>query len=87
MAYLNKGNVNLSSHNNKSLKEKFYPVHKALQQLNINAIVDGEIIVANEQGLSNFNAVKEIKERDELFKPVLSSGINIKLVLERMEQL
>ena len=54
LAYLNKNKVQVSSRNNKSFNEKFYPVHKALQQLNINAVLDGEIIVAGEEGLSNF---------------------------------
>ena len=52
--YLNKGKVQLSSRNNKSFNEKFYPVHDALQELKLNAILDGEIIVAGEEGLSNF---------------------------------
>lgn len=54
LAYLNNGKVQLSSRNNKSFNEKFYPVYKALQQLEINAVLDGEIIVADDEGLSNF---------------------------------
>src|SRR5688572_705394 len=54
LAFLNKGKVKLTSRNNKSFNEKFYPVYKALQGLKINAILDGEIIVAGEEGLSNF---------------------------------
>ena len=54
LAFLNKGKVQLSSRNNKSFNEKFYPVHNALQELKINAVLDGEIIVAGEEGLSNF---------------------------------
>jgi bifunctional non-homologous end joining protein LigD len=54
LAYLDKSKVQLSSRNNKSFNEKFYPVHEALQELQLNAILDGEIIVAGEDGLSNF---------------------------------
>jgi bifunctional non-homologous end joining protein LigD len=54
LAFLNKGKVQLRSRNNKSFDEKFYPVHKALQELSINAVLDGEIIVAGEQGISSF---------------------------------
>lgn len=54
LAFLNSGKVQLSSRNKKSFNEKFYPVHKALQELKLNAILDGEIIVAGEEGLSNF---------------------------------
>jgi len=34
-----------------------------------------------------YNSVKEIKQRDELFKPVLGKGINIKSVIKKMEKL
>ncbi len=54
IAYLKNGNVQISSRNNKSFNEKFYPIYSALQELNINAILDGEIVVVNEEGLSNF---------------------------------
>jgi bifunctional non-homologous end joining protein LigD len=55
LAFLDKGKVHLSSRNRKSFDEKFYPVHKALQELKLSAVLDGEIIVAGKGGLSNFN--------------------------------
>lgn len=54
LAYLNKRNVDLRSRNNKSFNEKFYPVYDALAELNLYAILDGEIIVAGKEGVSNF---------------------------------
>src|SRR5687768_635112 len=54
LAYLNKGKVELRSRNNKSFNKKFYPVHEALKELEINAVLDGEIIVAGDEGLSSF---------------------------------
>jgi bifunctional non-homologous end joining protein LigD len=54
LAYLNKGTVDLRSRNNKSFNEKFYPVYEAMQQWKINAVIDGEIIVVNEKGISDF---------------------------------
>jgi bifunctional non-homologous end joining protein LigD len=54
LAFLNKSKVELTSRNRKSFNEKFYPVHKALQELKLNAVLDGEIIVAGKTGLSNF---------------------------------
>ena len=54
IAYLNKGEVEIQSRNNKSFNEKFYPVHNALQHWKINAVLDGEIIVASDKGISNF---------------------------------
>lgn len=54
LAYLNKGKVELKSRNNKSFNEKFYPVYTALSGLKLNAVLDGEVIVAAENGVSNF---------------------------------
>ena len=58
LALMNKGKVELKSRNDKSFNEKFYPVTAALAEWNINAIVDGEIVVLNEQGISNFGALQ-----------------------------
>ena len=54
LAYLRNGKADLRSRNNKSFNEKFYPVHAALSGLKINAVFDGEIIVASENGVSSF---------------------------------
>ncbi|MEO5889967.1 MAG: DNA ligase D [Ferruginibacter sp.] len=54
IAYVNKGKVELRSRNNKSFNEKFYAVYEALKKWNINAVVDGEIIVADDEGMANF---------------------------------
>jgi bifunctional non-homologous end joining protein LigD len=54
LGFINKGEVELLSRNNKDFNDKFYPIHKALQKWNINAVVDGEILVLNDKGVSNF---------------------------------
>src|SRR6478735_484179 len=54
LAYLNKGTVEMRSRNNKSFNEKFYAIYNALQQWKINAVLDGEIMVINDEGISNF---------------------------------
>ena len=54
ISYLDKGRVTIRSRNNKSFNEKFYPVYNALKNWKVNAIVDGEIVVINEQGLPDF---------------------------------
>jgi len=58
VAMINKGNVNLVSRNNKPFNEKFYPIVDALKKWNINAIIDGEAVVLNEKGVSNFGALQ-----------------------------
>lgn len=54
LAFMNKGEVELLSRNNKTFNEKFYPIHRILQDWKINAVLDGEILVLNEKGISNF---------------------------------
>jgi bifunctional non-homologous end joining protein LigD len=58
IAFCNKTKVELKSRNDKSFNEKFYPVHKAVQDWNINAVVDGEVVVLDENGKSNFGALQ-----------------------------
>ena len=54
IAYCHKNKVQLLSRNHKSFDEKFYPVHKALSELNFEAVMDGEVIVQGNDGISNF---------------------------------
>ena len=58
LGYLHQDVVNLCSRNNKSFNQKFYPIHEALQQWKINAVVDGEIVVVNEQGIPDFGKLQ-----------------------------
>lgn len=58
VAFMNKGKVALKSRNDKSFNEKFYPVFEALQRWNVNAIVDGEIVVVNDKGSADFGALQ-----------------------------
>lgn len=58
IAFCNKDQVELKSRNEKSFNEKFYPVLHALQQWNIHAVVDGEVVVLDENGKPNFGALQ-----------------------------
>lgn len=58
LAFLNEGEVELRSRNDKSFNDKFYPVTNALQQWKINAILDGEIVVTSDNGISNFGELQ-----------------------------
>ena len=57
LAYLQKGKVELRSRNNKSF-EKYYPVYDAFKQWPVSAVIDGEIVVLNEKGQSDFGALQ-----------------------------
>ncbi|MCW3119400.1 MAG: ATP-dependent ligase clustered with Ku protein LigD [Chitinophagaceae bacterium] len=54
LAYLHAGKTELKSRNNKVFDDKFYPIHDALKKLDLDAVLDGEIIVADQEGISNF---------------------------------
>lgn len=58
LAFLSNEKVELLSRNNKSFNEKFYPIHDALQKLHLHAVLDGEIVVVQENGLPNFEALQ-----------------------------
>lgn len=58
VAFCNKDKVELKSRNDKSYNEKFYPVLKAVQQWNIDALVDGEVVVLDEGGNPNFGKLQ-----------------------------
>lgn len=55
IAFINNGKAELVSRNNKSFNQKFYPVYDALKAWKIRAVLDGEIIVANEKGAADFS--------------------------------
>lgn len=58
LAYLRNGIVELLSRNNKSFNEKFYPLYNVLKQWNMNAVLDGEIMVLNAKGVSDFSSLQ-----------------------------
>lgn len=58
IALCNKNKVELISRNNKSFNNKFYPVYDALKELGLNAVLDGEIAVITDKGISNFGALQ-----------------------------
>ncbi|RZK41848.1 MAG: DNA ligase D [Pedobacter sp.] len=58
VSIINKGKVQLTSRNNKSFEDRFYPIYKILLSWNLNAVIDGEIMVLNDKGLSNFAALQ-----------------------------
>ncbi|MEO6917241.1 MAG: non-homologous end-joining DNA ligase [Chitinophagaceae bacterium] len=55
VGYVNTKVAELRSRNNNSFNEKFYPVVKALQDWPVKAVVDGEIVVLNEKGITKFS--------------------------------
>ncbi|GGB79760.1 DNA ligase D [Dyadobacter sediminis] len=58
VAFLNEGKVELQSRNRISYNQKFYPVYQKLADMKLNAVLDGEIVVINDKGHSDFNALQ-----------------------------
>ncbi len=58
LAFVNKGKAELRSRNDKSFNDKFYPLVEELQTWNQNVILDGEVVVVNSQGISDFGALQ-----------------------------
>lgn len=58
LAFIENGQVQLMSRNNKSFSEKYYPLRQAMEQWSINAVIDAEILVINEKGISDFGALQ-----------------------------
>ncbi|MNK17099.1 putative DNA ligase-like protein [compost metagenome] len=57
IAEIRKGKVSLTSRNGKNLAEDYPPVVAALEKLNIDAVLDGEIVV-RERDRTNFQALQ-----------------------------
>ena len=58
VALMHQQRFELISRNNKSFNEKFYPVYDAIKAWGIDAVVDGEIVVIDDHGKPNFNALQ-----------------------------
>jgi bifunctional non-homologous end joining protein LigD len=94
VTYIQNGKVDIYSRNNKSFNQKFYPLHQSLQQWNINAVVDGEIIVVDENGVPNFSDLQLWRSEADgqllyyLFDILWLEGFSVThLLLEERKQL
>lgn len=58
VAFMNKGDVELKSRNDKSYNEKFYPLYEELKSLKLDAILDGEVVVLDKNGTASFGALQ-----------------------------
>src|SRR5882724_5318582 len=57
IALCHNGKINLLSRNNKSFNEKFYPIANTLKTMDLDAVVDGEITVLKNTGISSFGSL------------------------------
>ena len=65
LAYLKSGKVDLRSRNNNSFNKKFSDIQQALAEWKIDAVIDGEIVVLNEEGVPDFNSIQQWEKRQQ----------------------
>lgn len=58
LSYINEGVVKLQTRNLKDYTGKFTQITTALQKLKHNAILDGEVVMLNDKGISDFNSLQ-----------------------------
>lgn len=58
LAYVNNGNVEIASRNNKPFAEKYYPITAAMKEWPVNMVLDGELLVINKKGKADFGALQ-----------------------------
>lgn len=58
LAYLKNGQVDLKSRKNNSFNKQFDTIQNALTEWNINAVIDGEVVVLNDEGKPDFNKIQ-----------------------------
>src|SRR5260370_32747342 len=64
IAIIDKGNVRLVSRNGLSLNSKFAGIVEALKSLKVeSAILDGELVVIDEEGIPPFELVQRIQQK------------------------
>ena len=63
-AYINNGNVQLRSRRDQNYNH-YKPVADALQQIRVNAVLDGEIVVLDEEGKADFSALEKWRQNKE----------------------
>ena len=62
IAEIQAGKVSLYSRNHIDLNQKFFPVTEALQKVGFEAVLDGEIVVVDDQGRPNFQMLQNYQK-------------------------
>ncbi len=62
LAEIQGGKVSLYTRNQISLNKKFFPVTEALQKFGFEAVLDGEIVVVDDQGQPNFQMLQNYQK-------------------------
>lgn len=83
IAYIEKGKAELASRNNKSFTGKYYPITEALEKWSNDAVLDGEILVIQDDGKADFSALQNWRSEADghlvyyVFDILWYNGINL----------
>jgi bifunctional non-homologous end joining protein LigD len=66
IAYCRGKNVDLKSRKSNTFNKRFSQIRNALQKLNLNAVIDGEVVCLNPEGKANFNELITGKQNGTL---------------------
>ena len=62
LATIQDGKVSLTSRNQLSLKQKFFPLVEALQKIRFDAVLDGEVVILDNQGRADFQLLQNYQK-------------------------
>jgi bifunctional non-homologous end joining protein LigD len=62
IAEIQDGNVSIYTRNQISLNKKFFPITEALRKFGFEAVLDGEIVVVDDQGRPNFQMLQNYQK-------------------------
>lgn len=65
IGYVQSSGADLRSRKNNSFRHKFAPVVAALNDWNINAVVDGEVVVVDNDGIPDFNYIQQWEQQHQ----------------------
>lgn len=65
VSFIKGDRVEIKSRNDKSFTDKYPPIVDALKNQNIDAVVDGEIVVIDEKGMAKFGSLQNWKDEED----------------------
>ncbi len=66
IAFSHKGKVVLKSRGDQDYTHKYEPITKAIEELQLNAVIDGEVVVLDDKGEPDFSALQNYKRSDTI---------------------
>jgi bifunctional non-homologous end joining protein LigD len=65
LSFVKKGKADMMSRKKLSFNEKFYPIAQALERLDMQAVLDGEVVCINDKGKSDFQLLQQWQKTEK----------------------